>query len=172
VPRKFAAAPALVLAVAMVWFGVHLRPQDHRPLALPDRFAGIPRMEGGDFGTSSDWPGIAHESLGTPLFAGGSYLPPKAGNRYGRPWLNVVAARADMSGTLDLRMAGDDGQRYGDTRCTTNVVLPGTHDSLGPGRLLCWRTSRRLSVSALVVFGPAEPAAIAGGVDELWAQLV
>jgi hypothetical protein len=169
---RIGTAVSVLLAVAMVWLAIdHTRPQDHRPVTLPNSFAGVPRTQVSDFGTGTDWPQLMRTEMGTAPFAGATYNAPRIGTSYARPYLNVAAARGDFSGRLDLRMAGDDGTAYGTVRCTQHLVLPGTHDSLGDGKLLCWRTSSRLSISAFVLLGPADPATVAGGVEELWERL-
>ena len=157
----------MIAAFAMlgIWFAVDQgRPgTDRRPVALPSDFAGVQRS--GTTFPGGDWDTMAAKELGPAPFAGAPYY------QRGGTYINVTAARTDLQGQLDLRMAGDEGRPYGQSRCTDRVVMPVTHESLGQGRLLCWRTSSRLSITALVMIRPPTPEAVGAAVDGLWEQL-
>ena len=163
----------LVVALALVaiglacWVAAASGPSDTRPVALPATFMGLGTSEYDDPGTARD---LSDAVDGAPLAVRGY------GGR-GTTTLNVVATRSDMTGEVDLRFLGDDGRLIGGTRCTSDVVLRERNadpDSPGTpltGKVLCWRTSERLSVSAFVLTRPPAQEDVAAAVDALWVAL-
>lgn len=171
VPRVAVAALLAVLgAVAAAgWLSAELlAPEvDERPLTLPGTFAGLPRAPAHeDFGAQRSWQEGAGERVDGAGLAGATY------RATGKGIVNVTAVRTDATGKLDLNLAGDPGDAYGDVRCTRNIDFPDT-DGLAPARpgvdlMLCWRTSVSLSVIAFVLGGPLPPEEVAGGVQAVW----
>ena len=88
--------------------------------------------------------------------------------------INVVTAKADLTGQRELAMAADNGTPVGDVRCTqrlrfANAMAPRTL----PMVLLCWRVSAHKSVLTLATAktGSPSPAASAAIIDREWAKL-
>lgn len=169
VSRRAVVAVLVALATIAVVSYRHVTsgPSDTRPVTLPATFAGLTTSTFSNEGVP--------ESISEDL--GGA---PTALTTYGAPGttiVNVVAARADMSDRVDLRYLGDDGRLIGGTRCTTNVVLreldEGVDSPGSPmtGKLLCWRTSDELSVSAFVLSRPPAAEDVAAAVDALWSTV-
>ena len=85
--------------------------------------------------------------------------------------INVIVVRADATGKLDLRMAGDAGEPHGAVRCTSYLSFS-TPDQKVPPRptdhLLCWRSSPTLSVTALALGGSHSAGDVVPGVQAVW----
>jgi hypothetical protein len=159
---------ASAIAIAGVRHAMTSSPKDERPVTLPATFAGLtPRTP--NFGTETSWISTARDATGGAPILGTTYG--KVGEA---SIINVVVARSDLTGDLDQDMAGDDGELLGATRCTRKVMLTVDKDKKpieSTKMLLCWRTSDLLSVTALVLSRPPEPAEVAAAVDAVWEGL-
>jgi hypothetical protein len=166
-------AAAAVLAILLVvggWLGwqvVMAAFVEDQPVTLPQTFLGHERATGvHDFGADENWRKSARDAAGGAGFAGAAYGNPRA------TMINVTAARTDLTGELDLRLAGDSGEEYTAVRCTRYLNFS-TKDQPAPARLnermlLCWRTSPTLSVIAFAVTRPPTADELAPAVQSLW----
>jgi hypothetical protein len=164
----------LVAAIAIIGtrYALTSSPEDERPVSLPPSFAGANLNTGpASFATDPSWISTVKDSIGDVPFAGAGYGEP------GNPTavVNVIAARTDLTGKLDQRMAGDAGELLGATRCTRRVMIEPPGDDQKPTEidtwLLCWRTSELLSVTALAMLRPPPPEELAAAVDATWQSL-
>jgi len=163
----------VVLAGAGLWRVLtRSGPQDQRPITLPASFDGL-ALEPDNYATGPSWAATTRGVIGDTPFAGATYGPTRD-----TTVINVVAARTDLSGKLDIRLAGPDVRTIGAVRCTDTLSLrPADGSDKRPptadirGQMLCWRTSDRLSVSALVVLHPTTQEQLATAVTMLWTQL-
>jgi hypothetical protein len=117
-------------------------------ISLPYRLQGLDRLP-----SASDPTHIATWQQKAKTASKGAVL---AAQGYGTPGssrtLRVVAARTDLTGTLELGWAADSGHSVGSTHCTQNVrFVPGGQAGIRPTIMLCWRTSESLSVYALMI---------------------
>ncbi len=163
-----------LLVIAGLWHARSSAPVDVRPVTLPATFMGL-ALKPDNFGITPSWTSMVRDELDGAPVAGASY-----GQIGVTAFVNVVAARTDLSGKLDLGLAGNGGRLIGNAWCTDYVVLrvAGTDDGKSAatlprmdGKLLCWRTSDRLSVTAFVYSRPPATEDVAAAVDLIWTGL-
>lgn len=166
--RALVAMPIVLATIAVAgYLTVSSGPSDTRTVNLPPTFMGLNTSPHND----ASLPQSISESLGGAPTALTSYGEP------GTTMLNVVATRTDMTGKVDLHLLGDSGRSIGGTRCTRNVVLRGADEDVDTpgtplsGKVLCWRTSEQLSISAFVLSRPPAEEDVAAAVDALWLTL-
>ena len=166
------ATTGVLVALGLAWYSTRSGPSDQRPVVMPPTFAEL-ALEPNNFAASGDWAGFAREDTDGAPVAGASYGTIRT------RFVNVVAARADLTGKQDVRMAGDEGRLIGNTRCTEAVVMRAENQDDTPaaqltpltGKLLCWRTSPQLSVTAFALAEPPAAEQLAAAVDQLWTSL-
>jgi hypothetical protein len=139
------------------------------PIALPADVLGVPAVAQGDPAQTPLWKQRSSAASKGSAVQGRTYQKPGQ-----QAWTRVVAARADLTGKLELAWAADKGQKVGDVSCTNNTMITGTATARRrPTLMLCWRTSATLSVYALVVDPKATTSpstgAAASVVDQVWA---
>ena len=164
---------ALAAAVA-VWHVESAPAVDRRPVVLPAVFLGL-SVRPGNFSTEASWTSTSEQALKGAGSAATEYGTLAAGQPR-TPLINVIAARTDLTGKLDQRLAGDQGDLLGGTRCTQTLRLqPDTAKDappvVMPTMMLCWRLSGTFSITALAVLRPPAAAELAAAVDTLWDQL-
>lgn len=140
---------------------------DSRGIRLPDTFMGQGRMTGPlAIDTKQDWLEYAHQQLGAVGYSGMSYGSSRTAI------MNVVAARTDLTGKLDLRMVADQGREVGSVRCTQTLsfVIGDTRypPTFEPNRLLCWRTTKTLSVYVSALGVPPDMGDLASAMGSVW----
>jgi hypothetical protein len=162
------AAAVVVAGAGLAWNTLRYRNVDKRPITLPDTFLNRGHLADPelDFGQAADWRAHIEDEFHGAGLAGAAY------GEIGQGRINVVAIRADATGDLDLKMAADAGEPYGNVRCT-NYFRFETEDLKPPpahmeGMLLCWRTSDDLTVSALAMNLAPAAVEVAAEVDALW----
>jgi hypothetical protein len=174
-PALFIAGALAVVAALVIGFVVlRPHPQGDRSVVVPDTLAGLPAAETAlQFADRAGWRKTATETFGdTPL----------GGRAFGslRPGflVNLVVVRADSRGEADMALGRPPYTKIGQVSCTRTFQLP---DGVLPGQehplphlsesmLLCWRARDTLTVSAMVLAGPAGyEQAMARAVDEVWA---
>jgi hypothetical protein len=87
--------------------------------------------------------------------------------------MRLVTARGDMAGQRELAWVADDGEKYGDVRCSqTFNFSQDTAPTAKPTMLICWRTSAEKSVYTVAVqlTGP-DPARSVALITKEWARL-
>jgi hypothetical protein len=88
--------------------------------------------------------------------------------------MRVVTARHDLSGQRELLWAADDGEPFGDARCTQNFHFSNNvKPRVRPTMLLCWRTSNQKSVVTVAVSRTGRPmkSLSVAEIDRQWAAL-
>ena len=83
----------------------------------------------------------------------------------------MVAARADLTGKLELAWAADQVTGYGAVRCTQNFAIgAGAKPAVRPTMMLCWRASGTFTAYALIVDITTRPLATDGvrAVQSVW----
>jgi hypothetical protein len=160
-----------IAVIAVVWYlTTSSGPTDTRPVVLPPTFMGL-NIGSSNHGDSPEAMAVIREQVNGAPSALTTYGEVKA------TVVNVVATRADLTGKVDLHFAGDNGRLVGNTRCTRNVVLREAGEDMDkPGsplrnKMLCWRTSKQLSISVFVLIRPPAEEDLAAAVDSLWNTL-
>jgi hypothetical protein len=138
---QLAAVAVAVAAGVGMWTGT--RSTSHsEPVTLPAQFIGI-APGGYDFIAGLDMDGVMTEAVGENAWGGHTYGQTSSfpGGRT-KLMVNLVVARADLTGKVDLRLSKDE-HPVGSEQCGTVVG----------SQLICSRTSDDLSVTALVMLG-------------------
>jgi hypothetical protein len=178
-PRRRRAALLIAMAVVVVAASVTgfvvLRPLrgDERPV-LPETFAGLQPAETRlQFADRAGWKKTATETFGDAPIGGRAF----GGLRPGF-LVNLVVVRADSRGEADPALGRPPYTKIGHVSCTRTFQLP---DGVLPGQehplphlsesmLVCWRARDTLTVSVMVLGGPAGYEQTgARAVDEVWA---
>ncbi|GLY16353.1 hypothetical protein LWF15_30050 [Kineosporia rhizophila] len=145
-------------------------PPDDRAITMPSTFM---ELDVSPYNTGDDPESVAtlREDVGGAQLAFAMY------GKAGGTTVSVTATRTDLTGRVDLRMLNDNGQRYSNSYCSSNLSLrtadqgPDGEGSPYPGGLICWRTSDRLSVSAFALIKPPAEEELARAVDLFWESL-
>jgi len=85
--------------------------------------------------------------------------------------IRAVAARTDLTRTLELAWAADDGHAVGPNLCTQNVQLvPGGRIAVRPTVMVCWRKATGLTAYVAIIDPRATLTDADGGaaMDQLW----
>ncbi|MBI4942702.1 MAG: hypothetical protein HY830_18330 [Actinobacteria bacterium] len=175
--RTVAAGAAAVAVVAggagAVWYaGVF----DHKPSTDTKASVTVPEKVGGlaaapqaqDFSSQPAWQEKAQAAVGGATVIGRQYGSAKA-----RKTIRVVAARADLTGKLELKWPADKGEKVGDARCTQNFKLTETGTAkVRPTMLMCWRTSDTFSAYSIVIDFDHKPKAedAVQAIDDIWGK--
>jgi hypothetical protein len=138
------------------------------PITLPETAAGMSPLENGDVTRDPAWQQLAKKAAKGAVFAARTY-----GHENSNHIVRVVAARTDLTGTLELGWAADAGSKVGAVNCTnTTRLTPDQPPRSRPTLMLCWRTSPSLSVYALVIdpkaTSPVPTTDAAATVDAVW----
>jgi hypothetical protein len=138
------------------------------PITLPATVAGMNPLENGDVTRDPTWQQLAKKAAKGGVLAARTY-----GHENSNHIVRVVAARADLTGTLELAWAADAGHKVGAVNCTnTTRLTPDQPPRVRPTLMLCWRTSPSLSVYALVIdpkaTSPVPTTDAAATVDAVW----
>jgi hypothetical protein len=174
--RRRARTAILVTAVALVAVAgsfsvtraVHHTPSPTAPLILPQKVQTLERLPvDGDPTRLTRWQQKATAAArGTTLAA--------QGYGEGARTLRAVAARTDLSGSVDLTWAVDQGQVVGKNRCTQNVrLVPNGAAGVRPTLALCWRTTPSLSAYTLLI-DPKKSVSVQEGsaaLDDVWSAI-
>lgn len=171
-----AAGLAVVVAgggAAAAWYaGVF----EHQPssdtkatVAVPEKVGGLaPAAPALDFAQVPAWQAKASAAVGGATVVGKQY-----GSAKDRKTIRVVAARADLTGKLELAWAADKGTKQGDARCTNNLKLTeASAPKVRPTMLLCWRTSETFSAYSIVIDFDHAPKAqeAVKAIDDIWGK--
>ena len=137
-------------------------------ISLPATAAGMRPLETGDITRDPMWQQQAKKAAKGGMFAARTY-----GHGNSNHIVRVVAARADLTGALELAWAADAGHKVGAVNCTnTTRLTPDQPPRVRPTLMLCWRTSPSLSVYALVIdpkaTSPVPATDAAATVDVVW----
>jgi hypothetical protein len=137
-------------------------------IQLPAAAAGMTPLENGDVTRDPAWQQLAKGAAKGGVWAARTY-----GHENSNHIVRVVAARADLTGALELAWAADAGHKVGAVNCTnTTRLTPGQPPRVRPTLMLCWRTSASLSVYALVIdpkaTSPVPTTDAAATVDAVW----
>jgi len=140
------------------------------PIVMPAQLAGLRPLTGtADQYASSTWQAKAKAASGGAPVAGHLY-----GGTGAARSIRAAAARADLSGKLELGWAADAGHAVGDATCTQNVQLvPGGRVAVRPTVIVCWRKADHLS-AYIAMIDPRTTLTDADGgkaIDELWAAV-
>ena len=138
------------------------------PIDLPASAAGLSGLGNADVTQDPAWKQQAKKAAGGAVLAARTY-----GQKNSNHIVRVVAARADLTGGLELAWAADAGQKVGAVSCTNKTRLtPDQPPRVRPTLMLCWRTSPSLSVYTLVVdpkaTSPVPTTDAAATVDAVW----
>ena len=135
------------------------------PLTLPGTLAGLGAMAQSAY-TTPAWTAKATAASGGAPIAGRMY----GGGGTARS-IRAVAARADLTGKLELAWAADAGHAVGGAMCTQNVQLvPGGRVGVRPTVMVCWRKTANLTAYVVVIDPKTTLTDADGGkaIDELW----
>ncbi len=138
------------------------------PITLPETAGGKRPMGASDLTRKPQWIQQATKAAGGAVLAARTYGAPGSYDI-----VRVVAARADLTGALELAWAGDAGTKVGAVSCTNRTrFTPDQPARVRPTVMLCWRTSGSLSVYVLVIdpkaTTPVPMADAAATVDSVW----
>lgn len=138
------------------------------PIDLPASAAGLSGLGNADVTQDPAWKQQAKKAAGGAVLAARTY-----GQKNSNHIVRVVAARADLTGGLELAWAADAGQKVGPVSCTNKTRLtPDQPPRVRPTLMLCWRTSPSLSVYTLVIdpkaTSPVPTTDAAATVDTVW----
>jgi len=154
-----------VLSAAGVLAYLALNDDSIRPSQLPGSVDGLEAV--GEQGTTQ-WERSAGEEVGSTVISR-NYGSAGTGRT-----LRLVAARADLTGLLELGWAGDQGTAVGEGRCTQLLDITGQGEpETKPTMMLCWRTSEALSVYGIAIDQDRKPSGTEtmAAVQDLWAEL-
>ncbi|MFG1607126.1 hypothetical protein [Actinoplanes sp. NPDC049265] len=88
--------------------------------------------------------------------------------------MRLVSARGDLTGQRELAMVADDGEKFGNSRCSQTIsVVNEAKPQRKPTLLICWRTSAKKSVYTVAVDldgDPSEQKSVAA-IDTEWKRL-
>ena len=136
---------------------------------MPEKVGGLtaaPATQ--DFSSQPAWQEKALAAVGGASVVGRQYGGPGS-----RKTIRVVAARADLTGKLELRWPADKGARSGDARCTQNFKLTETGTArVRPTMLMCWRTSDTFSAYSIIIdfdHAPKTDEAVQA-IDDIWGK--
>lgn len=144
-------------------------PPDDRAITMPSTFM---ELDVSPYNTGDDPESVAtlREDVGGAQLAFAMY------GKAGGTTVSVTATRTDLTGRVDLRMLNDNGQRYSNSYCSSNLSLrtadqgPDGEGSPYPGaHLLAYlRPAQRLGFR--LIKPPAEEE-LARAVDLFWESL-
>ena len=117
------------------------------PITLPETAGGKNPLGATDITRNPEWLQLAKQAVHGAVFSARTYGTPGSFDI-----VRIVAARADLTGALEMTWAGDAGVKVGPVSCTNTIRLtPQQPAKTRPTVMLCWRTSASLSVYALVI---------------------
>jgi hypothetical protein len=117
------------------------------PITLPATAGGKNPLGATDVTRRPEWVQQAKQAVHGAVFAAQTYGTPGSFDI-----VRIVAARHDLTGTLEMTWAGDAGTKVGPVSCTNTIRLtPEQPAKVHPTVMLCWRTSASLSVYVLVI---------------------
>lgn len=145
-------------------------PGSSAPITLPGHIAGLnPLSPISDPTKVKNWLNKATQAAHGTAFAAQGYGTPGTHRT-----MRLVAARTDLSGTLEMIWAADAGHAVGADHCTQNVrLVPQGQARVRPTIMLCWRTSATLSAYVLVIDPRATltDADAAPALDQVWSAI-
>ena len=138
------------------------------PITLPATAGGKKPLGPTDVTKNPEWLKQAKNAVHGAVLAARTYGTPGTFDI-----VRVVAARADLTGQLEMTWAGDAGTKVGASTCTNDIRLtPQQPAKIRPTVMLCWRTSASLSVYVLVInpraTSPVPMTDAANTVQDVW----
>ncbi|GIF03683.1 hypothetical protein [Actinoplanes siamensis] len=85
----------------------------------------------------------------------------------------VVSSRQDLSGYAELAWIADEGEPYGNARCSRNIQMSDAPPRERPTLMMCWRLTPDKSVYAITVDLRRRPTArdTVAALDREWARM-